>query len=185
MKNEGRHIGLKRGIVSLESYDVRWKVMAEETIALLKNILGSNVIDIQHVGSTAIKGIKAKPIIDIAVGVDSFEAIMKYNALLAQNGIVYREQEHDNQLLYVMGDFEQDTRTHHIHVVRWNEAEWNNYIRFRDYLNEHEEMALEYSELKERLSRKYRDDRVAYTEGKRKMIQEILEKASRGMEHGQ
>ena len=60
MENEGRYIGLKRGIVSLESYDDRWKVMAEKMIALLKNILGSDVIDIQHVGSTAIKGIKAR-----------------------------------------------------------------------------------------------------------------------------
>ena len=46
-------------------------------------------------------------------------------------GIVFRGEDVAGQLLFVMGDFEKDTRTHHIHVVRWNSAEWNNYINFR------------------------------------------------------
>ena len=71
-----------------------------------------------------------------------------------------RGSDVESQLLYVMGDMEGDTRTHHIHVVKWNETEWKNYIHFRDYLNANENVALQYQKLKEELESKYADDRV-------------------------
>ena len=80
----------------------------------------------------------------------------------------------EHQLLYVMGDVESDTRTHHIHIVKWNGIEWKNYIHFRDYLNANENVALCYQKLKEELESKYADDRVAYTNGKQDMIDTIL-----------
>jgi GrpB-like predicted nucleotidyltransferase (UPF0157 family) len=80
----------------------------------------------------------------------------------------------EHQLLYVMGDMESDTRTHHIHIVKWNGIEWKNYIHFRDYLNANENVALCYQKLKEELENKYADDRVAYTNGKQDMIDTIL-----------
>lgn len=73
-----------------------------------------------------------------------------------------------------MGDMENDTRTHHIHIVKWNGTEWKNYIHFRDYLNANENMALMYQNLKEELESKYADDRAAYTRGKKDMIDNIL-----------
>ena len=69
---------------------------------------------------------------------------------------------------------EGDTRTHHIHVVKWNGTEWNNYIHFRDYLNANENSALQYQKLKEELESKYADDRASYTKGKKDMIDIIL-----------
>lgn len=78
-------------------------------------------------------------------------------------------------LFFVMGDMENDTRTHHIHVVKRNGTEWKNYIYFRDYLNSNENVALQYQRLKEELERKYADDRIAYTSGKQEMIDNILE----------
>lgn len=53
----------------------------------------------------------------------------------------------ERQLLYVMGDMEKDIRTHHIHVVKWNGTEWKKYIHFRDYLNDNENMALQYQKI--------------------------------------
>ena len=73
-----------------------------------------------------------------------------------------------------MGDMEKDTRTHHIHVVKWNGTEWNNYIHFRDYLNANENSALQYQKLKEELESKYADDRTSYTKDKKDMIDIIL-----------
>ena len=95
------------------------------------------------------ENIMAKPIIDIAVGVRDFDSMIKHNEEPADKGIIFRGQDVERQLLYVMGDFENDTRTHHIHVVIWNQREWTNYINFRDYLNSNDEMALKYSMMKE------------------------------------
>ncbi len=75
-----------------------------------------------------------------------------------------------------MGDMEADIRTHHIHIVKWNETEWNNYIHFRDYLNVNENVALQYEYLKKEIQSKYADDRVAYTKCKQNMINKILGK---------
>ena len=80
----------------------------------------------------------------------------------------------DNQLLYVMGDFENDTRTHHIHVVEEGDIAFDNYINFRDYLNDNIDKAIEYQKLKEILSEKYYNNRTEYTKGKQKFIDEIL-----------
>lgn len=167
-------LGLKRGTVQLEPHNKQWEEVAVQTIEKLKAILGEDAIDIQHIGSTAIPAIKAKPIIDIAVGADDFNQVLLHNEQLQQEGIVYRGSDVEHQLLYVMGDMENDTRTHHIHVVKWNGTEWKNYIYFRNYLNSNENAALQYQQLKEELERKYADDRIAYTKGKQDMIDNIL-----------
>ena len=167
-------LGLKRGTVQLEPHDKQWDEIAVQTIKTLKSILGGDAIDIQHVGSTAIPAIKAKPIIDIVIGVIDFERIMSHNEQLENEGIFYRGSDVEHQVLYVMGDMEKDIRTHHIHVVKWHGTEWKNYIHFRDYLNANENVALQYEKLKEELERKYADDRVAYTNGKQDMIDIIL-----------
>ena len=106
--------------------------------------------------------IKAKPIIDIVVGVTDFERIKLHNEQLENEGIFYRGSDVEHQVLYVMGDMEKEIRTHHIHVVKWNETEWKNYIHFRDYLNANENMALQYQKLREEMESKYADDRGIY-----------------------
>ena len=75
-------IGLKRGTVRLYDHQTEWEVEAQNTVTRLKDILGPVIRDIQHVGSTAIKTIKAKPIIDIAIAVDSFEDVLKFEQQL-------------------------------------------------------------------------------------------------------
>ena len=167
-------LGLKRGTVQLESHDKHWDETVVQTIKTLKSILGDDAIDIQHIGSTAISAIKAKPIIDIAVGVTDFDKVMLHNEQLQKEGIFYRGSDVEHQLLYVMGDMKNDIRTHHIHVVKWNGTEWKNYIYFRDYLNSNENAALQYQQLKEEVERKYADDRIAYISGKQDMIDIIL-----------
>lgn len=180
MKEIAMSLGLKRGIVQLEPHDKRWDEAAIQTIKKLKSILGDDAVDIQHIGSTAIPAIKAKPIIDIAVGVTDFEKIMSYNEQLQKEGIFYRGSDVEDQILYVMGDMEKDIRTHHIHIVKWNGTEWKKYIHFRDYLNDNENMALQYQKVKEELESKYADNRVAYTHGKQDMIDIILDNQLNG-----
>ena len=145
-------LGLKRGTVELLPHQLTWEETAKDTISLLNSLLGNVAMDIQHVGSTAVRSICAKPIIDIAVGVNTLDSIMPYIGMLEQNGIIFRKEDVKEQLLFVIGDFERDTRTHHIHVVKWNSIAWNNYINFRDYLNTFPEHAKEYEALRKELS---------------------------------
>lgn len=170
--------GLIRGTVSVEPHNVAWKEEAENCISLLAEILKKDMVDAQHVGSTAICGICAKPIIDIAVGVKNLRDVMKYNEELAENGIIYRHKEHGEQLLYICGDMQNDIRTHHIHIVIWNSEEWNNYLNFRDYMNCHEEEARAYAQLKVQLAKQYPKDRGAYTAGKQEYIDRVIKKAT-------
>lgn len=116
----------------------------------------------------------------LAAGVTDFDKVMLHNEQLRQVGIFYRGSDVERQLLYVMGDMENDTRTHHIHIVKWNGTEWKNYIHFRDYLNDNENMALQYQKVKEELESKYADNRVAYTHGKQDMIDIILDNQLNG-----
>ena len=170
-------IGLVKGTVSLEPHNSQWEILAKEIIEKLKNILGNDMVAAEHIGSTSIRKIYAKPIIDIAVGVTDFEKMMKHNDELKEVGIIYRREDHPGQHLYICGDLENNIHTHYIHVVIWGESAWNNYINMRDYLNANDEMAMEYSQLKVRLAEEHSDDRIAYTEGKHEVIGKILEEA--------
>ena len=170
-------IGLKRGTVELVSHQATWERNAIKTILLLKSILKDAAIDIQHVGSTAIRSICAKPIIDIAVGMEDVNDIKPYIELLSEKGVIFRNEDVQGQLLFVMGDFEKNIRTHHIHVVRWGSDDWNNYINFRDYLNVFPEYAKEYDSLKKELALNFSGDRGSYTLGKQVLISRLLEQA--------
>ena len=168
-------LGLRRGTVAVEPHDPEWEVSARQTIELLKDILGDTSTDIQHIGSTAVKSICAKPIIDIAVGVAVLDDILEYNSILEENGFIFRGHDLPGQYLYVCGG--SDFRTHHIHIVVHDSKEWNNYVNMRDYLNSHEADAAAYSVLKESLAEQYPDDRETYTAMKSDLINDILRKA--------
>lgn len=170
-------IGLKRGTVELLPYNPLWEDVAAETIKKLKSLLNDVAVDIQHVGSTSIQNICAKPIIDIAVGVNTLDSIKPYIELLKKNGIIFRKEDVKEQLLFVIGDFEKEFRTHHIHVVEWNSVAWNNYINFRDYLNAFPEYAKEYDDLKKKLALEFANNRGNYTAGKQEFIHRILKQA--------
>lgn len=172
-------LGLKKGTVALEPHRVEWEVSAQKLIEKLKCVLKCDIIDAQHIGSTSIKTICAKPIVDIVVGVSSLEKIMRHNDTLAENGVFFRREDHPGQLLYVCGDLKSNIHTHYIHAVLWGQENWNNYLNMRDYLNTHEDKAKEYSMLKQCLAEMYPDDRIAYTVGKSELIASILECAEK------
>lgn len=170
-------LGLERGTVRLLPHQEEWHRLAQDAAAQLKAILGETALDIQHVGSTAIATVHAKPIIDIAVGVRALEDVRPYMSKLAARGIAFRGEDVPGQLLFVMGDFERNTRTHHIHVVPLGGDAWNGYISFRDYLNAFPEEAKKYDAQKMRLAGLYASDRKRYTTGKQQLIAELLRQA--------
>lgn len=167
-------IGLKRGTVILEDYDENWHLEAMKTINILKSILKEKYVEIEHVGSTSIKGFRAKPIIDIAVGVNDFDLILDMNDELEKNNIILRNDDRPRELLFCIGDYNDNFVTHHIHVVLYDTEEYRKYIDFRDCLNTNNELRNMYLKEKERLEKLYSNDRKQYTKEKSIIIEKIL-----------
>ena len=176
-------IGLKRGTVRLCDHEKEWEVEAINTISRLKRILGSAIKDIQHIGSTSILSIKAKPIIDIVVAVEHFDDILVLEKELKAAGFYYRPNAGlENQLLFACGSYYDgsgDLQTHFIHVVKINSMDWINYINFRDYLNKTPQAAKAYEDLKVSLAQAVPIDsgREQYRKGKHDFIAYTLRKA--------
>lgn len=110
-------------------------------------------------------------------GVRDLQDIMPCIDVLKQNGFVFRGEDVPGQVLFVMGDFENDVRTHHIHVVQWKGSQWENYINFRDYLNAFPEKAMAYDDCKRKLAAQFPNDRRSYTAGKQALIESFLQEA--------
>ena len=175
-------LGLKRGTVRLCPHEPEWEQDAARTMAALRSVLGA-AAELQHVGSTAVKTIMAKPIVDIAAAVDDFAEVLQKRDALQAAGFYFRPQDDlPGQLLFACGslyDGTGDLQTHFIHVVLKNSAEWRDYILFRDYLNERPDAAREYEALKRRLADECPVDagRAHYLAGKRAFIGYTLRKA--------
>ena len=176
-------LGLKHGTVMLYTHEKEWETEAHNTILRLKQILGNTVNDIQHVGSTAIPSIKAKPIIDIAASTDDFGKVLSAAEALEKEGFYYRPHKiSDSQLLFACGSHYSgtgDMQTHFIHIVKTGSMEWINYINFRDYLNKTPSAAKEYEKLKLSLAEANPTDsgREKYLQGKHDFIVYTLRKA--------
>lgn len=176
-------IGLKHGTIKLCEHEKSWEIDAQNTISRLKNVLGDVIKNIEHVGSTSILSIKAKPIIDIALAVDDFKEILAFEKELKEEGFYYRQKDTlGNQILFAAGSYYDgtgDLQTHFIHVVKTNSMEWINYVNFKDYLNGNPSVAKEYEDLKVSLAMQAPLDkgREKYTKGKNDFIVYILRKA--------
>lgn len=176
-------LGLRRGTVALVAHEEEWEREAQRTIAKLQEILGGVAYDIQHVGSTSVPSIKAKPIVDIAVAVRDFTEVLTHEDRLRAHGFYYRPKVHlGEQLLFACGSYYDgsgEVQTHFIHVVKADSEDWQNYVNFRDYLNSHPAAAKEYEALKLHLAELAPIDagREKYTAGKYEFITEILRKA--------
>ena len=174
-------LGLKRGIVELADHDPEWETLAANTIERLRHIFGSVAKDIQHVGSTAIRGIKAKPIIDIAVAVYDFDKVEDLTLVLEVNGFLRRSWNTNEQLLYAVGDYSKPNGvvTHFIHIVKTDSVAWHDYINFRNYLNASFAIAKSYESLKIKLAKENPHDkgREKYLAGKYGFIKQTLQEA--------
>lgn len=161
-------------IVRVVECDRRWPSLYEEERALILGALKGLILDIEHVGSTAVPGLGAKPIIDIMVGLSDFAVGEKCVRPLEALGYEFRgEAGIPGRLFFRKGA----PRTHHLHMVDRESAGCKSNILFRDFLRAHPDEAGQYYELKKRLAARFGSDREAYTEGKTPFIESVLAKA--------
>ena len=167
-------VGLAPGLVKLASYTPEWESIYQGEEIMLRTALGNRALDIQHIGSTSVPEISAKPIIDIAIAVASDEDIDGCIAPLASVGYEYLgEFGLPGRHFFVKGN----PRTHHIHVVRTDSHHWRQWIYFRNYLRRYPDVAREYDNLKRSLAQQYAENREAYLAGKAPFITRVLELA--------
>lgn len=144
--NENPDFGLAPGELRLVPVDPDWEVRFAVERDRISTALGAAALDIQHIGSTAIPGILAKPILDIAVAIQSYEGGFPLVPLLVGLGYEYRgENGIPRRHFFVYGS---PRRTHHLHVFEQHGAEWAHHLRFRDVLLGSPSTAARYSEIK-------------------------------------
>src|SRR5262245_14454306 len=159
--------------VHIVSYDPMWPDQFEQERRLLAGIIGEWLHGgIEHIGSTGVPGLDAKPVIDVMGGVLSLEASRDAIKVLEHNGYTYAPYR--AEVMHWLCKPSLAFRTHHLHLVPLESTLWKERLAFRDYLRTQPDVAREYAELKYQLAEQYRFDREAYTEAKTEFIQRVL-----------
>ncbi|WP_026477935.1 GrpB family protein [Alkaliphilus transvaalensis] len=162
--------------VEILPYNKEWPVLYRQEVDNLKTIIENLAIDFHHIGSTAIVGIQAKPIIDIMVEVSNIDAIdMLKDKFINLGYVMMGEYGIPNRRFIIKGDLLN--RSHHIHIFLQGDKEVGRHLNFRDYLNAHPHVAQEYSNLKLKLVDEFPDNMEGYIAGKNALIKEIDKRA--------
>jgi GrpB-like predicted nucleotidyltransferase (UPF0157 family) len=159
----------------IAEYEPKWKFLFIDIGSKLRNSLQDTAIRIDHVGSTSVVGLEAKPIIDIQISVTSFEELYKYRSKIEEVGFILREENPDKTKQY----FREipGTRRTHIHVRQAGSFSEQITLLFRDYLRTHPEDCLRYAQEKHRLMNLFKNERPKYVEGKGPIVWDIIQKA--------
>jgi GrpB-like predicted nucleotidyltransferase (UPF0157 family) len=169
--------------VEIVPYDPAWPAKFEEEATLLRRGLAPWLVGpIEHIGSTAVPGLAAKPVIDIMAGVQTLEASRPAIAVAIDLGYCYWPYQADLEHWFCKPS--PAHRTHHLHLTPIGSPQWARAIAFRDYLRGHPETAHDYAALKQRLAREHHLDREAYTDAKRPFIDRITGLALRSKDIG-
>jgi len=161
------------GPVVIVDYDPDWPILYEKEKQQILGAIREGILGIEHIGSTAVPGLGAKPIIDIMAGVRD-----KANAdecLLPLQRIGYTDvtpEPENPEWFYCLGKASHSTGFH-LHLMKYQSSTWNRHLVFRDYLRSHPDVAEKYFRLKKGLSKKYGTDRVGYTNAKTAFIKNI------------
>ncbi|NLX11785.1 MAG: GrpB family protein [Chloroflexi bacterium] len=158
----------------LAPYNPEWPELFARESVLIADVIGEAVIEIEHIGSTSVPGLAAKPIIDIMLVVESFAPIEEYRRRLEPLGYHHHSHEDDADRLFFWKGM---PRTHHLHIVEYATWEHQRHILFRDYLRTHPDIARLYEEIKRELSGAFHHNRPAYTKGKTAFIKSIMARA--------
>lgn len=168
--------------IRVVSYRPKWYELFQVEAVRIKAILGQQLIAIHHIGSTSVRGLSAKPIIDIMPLVRCIEAVDQYNdAFIALGYRPYGENGIPGRRFFVKGP--NYKRTHHIHTYELHHPEVARHLDFRDYLRAHPDFAHKYGQLKIKLAQQFPHDIDGYIRGKSPFINDVIKKA-RGWHRG-
>ena len=164
--------------IVIETYQSQWPELFNLEAAVIHSLIGSYLTVIEHIGSTAVPGLAAKPIIDMLIGVKNLADAPDFIPPLQNLGYVY-VPEHEADLPERRYLYKQDhgKDTFHLHMVEPQSDFFSRHIAFRDYLRTHPEAVADYAALKIRLASEFGSDRAGYTDAKSDFIRSIERKA--------
>lgn len=165
--------------IEVVPYDQRWEEFFADAERELQFALAPFVVEIEHIGSTAVPGLAAKPVIDIQVGVrtldDSVEIVSAVESIGYEYVPEFEDELPDRRYFRRWVD---GRRSHQVHLIERSNTEWwDRHVRFRDWLRAHDEDRDRYAELKLSLAAAHRDDRRAYTDAKSDFIRAIEDRS--------
>ena len=165
-------VGLARGAVELRPYDPAWAQRFElERTAFLEDV--PELLEVEHIGSTSIPGIEAKPIIDMQASLRSLSDWQRVVPRLVQRGYTFMaERVYESRVFLPKGP--EEFRTHYVSLIETGSEEGRVRLRFRDALRSDPALRQEYQELKRRLARRHVSDRPAYTDAKSAFVARVL-----------
>jgi GrpB-like predicted nucleotidyltransferase (UPF0157 family) len=159
--------------VKIVPADPAWAEKFERGAALVRAALGARVLGIEHIGSTSVPGLAAKPVVDMLVGLASMADVLAAPPLLAgwefPDSINAKLDDRRFGKLAPGGE-----RTHHLHIVVFDGDEWRRLIAFRNALRASPDLARRYEELKRDLAARFADEREKYTAAKTEFVAEVL-----------
>ena len=162
--------------VEIVPFDPAWARQFQEEAEVLRRALAAWLVGtIEHIGSTAVPGLAAKPVIDIMAGVQSLDESRPAIEAATELGYCYAPYQVEVEHWFCKPS--PSFRTHHLHLIPLGTPEWRRPIAFRDYLRAHEDVAADYEALKRHLALVHRLDREAYTAAKRPFINRITDVA--------
>ncbi|MGP3969726.1 GrpB family protein [Streptomyces sp. 6N223] len=161
--------------VEIVDYEPVWRAIFAEVGAGLRRALGDVAVRIDHIGSTSVPGLAAKPVIDVQVSVRSFEPLAAIRGPLEACGFVYRADNPERTKRYFREA--PGRRRTHVHVRRLGSFSEQFPLLFRDYLRCHPDAVAEYAEVKRRCAAEFRNDRGGYVEAKDPFVWEIVRRA--------
>lgn len=161
--------------VKIVDYDASWPSAYEREAELVRGALGDFVREINHIGSTSIEGMSAKPLIDMVVTVDDVKAMDVYLRPLEKIGYSVQPIDDTDRYCFKKGM----PRTHHVHIVQQGGKHHRNMLAFRNYLRANPDTREQYRKLKIALAREFGQQRTIYTRSKSEFIAEVLERAKR------
>ena len=171
-------LGLIYGTVALVDHDSEWETIADQTIESLWRVFGSVATDIQHIGSTAVNGIKAKPSIGIVVAVNHLEFIESLFPAMEQEGFIFTYgYKEDEWKIIIYTDKSHSIETHSILIVKHDNPRYMESLCFRDYLNANPTAAKRYEIHKLKIAAKSNNDRSVYKTNKSDFMKCLLEEA--------
>ena len=176
--NKSRGEKMKKPIVNLNEYNPDWENHFDYEKKKIIEAIGDKIAGIEHIGSTSVKDLKAKPIIDIMAGIEDLSRTSTLISPLSEIEFEFvPKPEIINRKFFRKGL--RGRGTCHLHICEIHSTEWVEKILFRDYLRKYPKAAEEYAALKSELAAKYKYDRPTYTQQKEPFIKDIIEKAKR------
>jgi GrpB-like predicted nucleotidyltransferase (UPF0157 family) len=163
--------------IEIVPYSADWKGRFAELGSALRTALGTVALRIDHIGSTAVPGLAAKPIIDVQISVRDFEPLAAFRDPLLRLGFVFRAENPERSKRYFR-EAPGRPRTH-VHVRRAGSWAEQFSLLFRDYLRASPDDASLYASAKHELAQRYRDDRTGYTDAKGPIVWAIMARADR------